>query len=348
MFHLALIACLAAEPLICAERILPTPTPLTRPACEAGAPARTASWIATHPLLVGGDWRCLPTADLPTLQVSEIAPGVFVHAARAEPISPQNGGGIANLGFIVGDTVAVIDAGGSRAQGEALYAAIRRVTDHPIAYLILTHMHPDHSFGAEVFAEAGAIVIGHEHLASGLERRAGTWSESIPRQIGALAMLGTRVRLPDRAVASPQDIDLGGATLRLVPVATAHTDNDLTIYHLQSDTLFSGDLIFADLLPSIDGSIIGWLAWLNAAPDPRPERVVPGHGPVTMDWDTATGPIRGYLTALSDQTRKAIASGETMGDAAAHVGKDLRGTWRGFDEFNARNAIAAYKELEWE
>ncbi|MES2542853.1 MAG: hypothetical protein V4583_20095, partial [Pseudomonadota bacterium] len=30
------------------------------------------------------------------------------------------------------------------------------------------------------------------------------------------------------------------------------------------------------------------------------------------------------------------------------VGTDQRGDWQGFDEINARNAIAAFKELEWE
>lgn len=348
MFHLALMVCLAADSSVCAERILPAPAPLTKAECEAGATARTAIWITNHPMLVPGNWQCLPTESLPALAFSEIAPGVYVHQARAEPISPENRGDIANLSFIVGDTVAVIDVGGSRALGEELFAAIRQVTDRPIAYVIITHMHPDHSFGTDVFAEAGATVIGHENLTSGLQRRAETWAESIPRQIGVRALLGTQVHLPDRVVTNPEEIELGGATLRLVPVATAHTDNDLTVYHLQSGILFSGDLIFADLLPSLDGSIIGWLAWLDAPPDPLPRQIVAGHGPVPMDWDRATGPIRGYLSALADETRTAIAAGEAMSVASGHIGTKLRGTWRGFDDFNARNAIAAYKELEWE
>lgn len=348
MFHLVVMACLAADPTLCAARVLPAPAPLDEAACRAGGPARVTAWGEAHDDLVLGGWECRPTAALPALAVTEIAPGVHVHAARADVLTLANRGDIANLGFIVGDSVAVIDPGGSRAIAEELYAAIRGVTDRPISHVIITHMHPDHSFGAEVFAEAGATILAHRNLPSGLERRMQTWAESIPRQVGALSMLGTRVRLPDRTRAAPEEISLGGATLILVPVATAHTDNDLTVFHVESGTLFTGDLIFAELLPSLDGSLLGWLDWLSAPPVPLPRLIVAGHGPVPMRWDEASGPVRAYLTALAEETRAAIRAGEPMSLAATHIGQDLRGTWRGFDEFNPRNAIAAFKELEWE
>ena len=348
MFHLVVTACLAADPTVCADRLLPAPGPLAETACAEGADGRIAVWADRHPDLVTGNWRCLATGSLPHLDLTEIAPGVLAHAGQAQPLSPANQGDIANLGVVIGDTVAVIDPGGSRAIGEGLYAAIRRITDKPVSHVILTHMHPDHIYGAEVFAEAGAEIVAHRNLRSGVERRAGVWAESIPRQAGALAMLGTRAVLPDRTLAAPEDIDLGSATLRLQPVATAHTDNDLTILHLESGVLFTGDLVFAELTPSLDGSLTGWLDWLDHPPRPMPSVIVPGHGPVRMPWDQGTAPLRAYLSALADQTRAAIRAGEAMSEVAAHVGVDHRDGWRGFDEINARNAIAAFKELEWE
>lgn len=348
MFHLVVTACLAADPTLCAPRVLPTPEPLTEAACNAGAAARTSAWITLHPDLRPGDWTCRPTEALPSLSLTEIAPGVLVHLGDPQPVSPANGGDIANLGVVIGDSVAVIDPGGSRAIGEGLYAAIRRITDKPIRQVILTHMHPDHIYGAEVFAEAGAEIIAHHNLPSGVERRQEVWGESIPRQAGALAMLGTQAVLPNRTISAPEDVALGGATLRLQPVATAHTDNDLTVFHPESGTLFAGDLVFAGLTPSLDGSLTGWLDWLGHPPDPPPQRIVPGHGPVAAGWDESTGPVRAYLAALADQTRAAIRAGEAMSEAATHVGTNQRGDWQGFDGINARNAIAAFKELEWE
>src|ERR1700744_5269521 len=57
-----------------------------------------------------------------------------------------------NAGFVVTDSgVAVIEALGSPYQGKRLLAAVRTVTKRPVRYLILTHHHPDHVFGAIVF-----------------------------------------------------------------------------------------------------------------------------------------------------------------------------------------------------
>src|SRR5262245_60101392 len=81
--------------------------------------------------------------------IHEIAPGNYVHYGLHEERSPANLGDQANVGFIVGERcVAAIDAGGSLPVGKALRAAIRSVTDLPVCYVILTHVHPDHLLGA--------------------------------------------------------------------------------------------------------------------------------------------------------------------------------------------------------
>ena len=106
------------------------------------------------------------TQSVPTaLEVTEIAPGVYLRPGVQEVADAHNLGHIANLGFIVGDErVAVIDSGGSWAEGEALLAAVRAATNLPVAYLILTHMHPDHVLGSGVFADAGVEVVGRRRL----------------------------------------------------------------------------------------------------------------------------------------------------------------------------------------
>ncbi|MCV2447137.1 quinoprotein relay system zinc metallohydrolase 2 [Paracoccus sp. DMF] len=353
MFHLILSACLAAQPGVCEGRLLPAGDAPAREACEAGAAAIARDWLARHPDLTPGEGgtRCVETAELPALSMQEIAAGVHLHQGAMDQLSPQNRGRIANSGFIVGDTVAVIDSGGSRAEGEALYAAIRQVTDLPVSHLILTHMHPDHILGAEVFAEAGATVVADARLPQAVALRAEAWVISVPRQIGAGNFAGTRIAAVDHPVTAPETISLGGRDLRLVPVPPAHTDSDLTVLDQDSGTLFAGDLVFLGLTPSLDGSLAGWLGWLDTPPDPAPARIVPGHGPVTELWEDATAPERQYLTALRDAARQAIGRGLALSAAIPAIVQAMRPFsegWADFQAVTARNAATAFAELEWE
>ncbi|RDW12402.1 quinoprotein relay system zinc metallohydrolase 2 [Paracoccus thiocyanatus] len=352
MFHLVLAACLAAQPATCQSRLLPAGDAPTRQDCELRAGPVASDWLARHPDLTGsGPVRCVETGELPALTAQEVAPGIHVHQGAMAQVSTQNGGRIANLSFVIGDTVAVIDAGGSRAEGEALYAAIRQVTDKPVSHLILTHMHPDHILGAEVFSEAGASIVADARLPEAVARRAQSWMMSTPRQIGAAAFAGTRIAAVDQRVEAPQMLSLGDRELQLTPVPSAHTGSDMTVLDQETGTLFTGDLVFLGLTPSLDGSLAGWLDWIATPPDPMPALIVPGHGPVMEDWDEAVAPERQYLTALRDASRKAIGAGLPLSRAIPAIVVAMQPAAEGWADFRAttaRNAAAAYAELEWE
>ncbi|SMG36329.1 quinoprotein relay system zinc metallohydrolase 2 [Paracoccus sp. J56] len=352
MFHLVLAACLAAHPDACKSRLLPAGDAQTREDCEARADPIARDWLARHrDLVANGGTHCVEASELPALTVQEVAPGVHVHQGVMAQISPQNRGRIANLSFIVGDTVAVIDAGGSRAEGEALYAAIRQITDKPVSHLILTHMHPDHILGAEVFSEAGATIIADARLPEAVARRAESWMASTGRQIGAAAFAGTKIAPVDQKVEAPQTLSLGARQLHLAPVPAAHTGSDMTVLDEETATLFTGDLVFLGLTPSLDGTLAGWLNWIGQKPDPEPALIVPGHGPVSESWDEAVTPERHYLTTLRDETRKAIADGLPLSQAIPAIVAGMKPVsegWADFQATTARNAAAAYAELEWE
>ncbi len=215
----------------------------------------------------------------------EVAPGVFVHRGQHAVFNPANQGDISNPGFVVGEeAVAVIDTGGSPIVGRALKAAVTAVTDKPIRYVINTHMHPDHVFGNVAFAGEGVTFAGHLKLERGMLARADRYLAINKELLGAAAFEGTKILTPSLKVEGSKTLDLGGRMLELTAQPTAHTDNDLTVTDSATGTVFMGDLLFVEHIPTIDGSIKGWMALLDRFGQKPPGRVVPGHGPAALTW----------------------------------------------------------------
>ena len=293
-------------------------------------------------------WPACARSETSRLGVIEIAAGVFVHNGVHEEAAPTNDDAIANIGFIVGDdAVAVIDPGGSAREGRELRAAIRALTDRPIRYVILTHVHPDHIFGAAAFGDDHPDFVAHVKLPGALAQRGDHYLQRLREALGNEAE-GSEVVMPTVLVPTRLDLDLGGRPLAVRAHGPAHTDNDLTIFDEKTRTFWLADLLFVDRIPVIDGSLLGWLKQLDELATISAKQAVPGHGPVSVPWPAAAEPERRYLAAVADDTRAAIRSGVGIADAYKHVANSERGHWLLFDEYHPRNVTASYKELEWE
>ncbi len=314
---------------------------LRRRAFLAGIGAAT---LPALPLLRG----MAGATEVATIGLSEVAPGVFVHGGQISLATAGNHGDICNQGVVVGNTaVAVVDSSGSRVAGDVLKAAVARITDTPIRYVINTHMHPDHVLGNAAFEADGVAFVGHHKLARALAARAESYLRRAKETLGD-GFQGTRIVLPTQSIAETTTIDLGGRTLTLTPRPTAHTDNDLTVLDSATGTLFAGDLLFSEHIPTIDGSILGWLKLIDVLKAEPAQRVVPGHGPASMTWPDALADEQRYFETLATEVRAMIKDNKTMSEAVATVGQSEKDKWQLFADYHARNITAAFAELEWE
>jgi len=294
---------------------------------------------------------CAPLAAAP-LQVVQVAPGVYVHVGQHKDFEDGYDGDIANIGFVVGtEAVAVIDTGGSWAVGMALKEALRGITRLPVRYVINTHGHPDHVFGNAAFLGSGADLapqfIGHAQLPRALAARRDTYLRKLAEQLGAGAEHSALIA-PDRTVREHLTLDLGKRQLELTAWPSAHTDNDLTVVDSATGTLWSGDLLFIERTPSIDGDVEGWLALTRRLKQLPATMVVPGHGPVTRDKNRALDRQADYLAALLRDVRASVRRGDDMTAAMATAAAGERTRWRLFDVVNRRNVNVLFPLLEWE
>jgi quinoprotein relay system zinc metallohydrolase 2 len=297
-------------------------------------------------------WQARAQQDLPTqlpeFSLQEVAPGVWVHFGRPLALDAPGHDDIANIGFVVGkQCVAVVDTGGSTRIGRALRAAIQQHTSLPICYVINTHVHVDHVLGNFAFKPDHPSYVGHAALADAMAQSRryflAQYAGDLDQPPSPEQIIG-----PDRLVQAELDLDLGGRHLHLRAWPKAHTDCDLTVLDDRTGTLWTGDLLFRERLPAVDGDVVGWLAVIDDLAALKPRRAIPGHGPLARDLAAALMPERRYLRALLDGVRDEIKAGKSMPDAIEHVAEAEKPQWLLWDSTHPRNVARVYEQLEWQ
>jgi glyoxylase-like metal-dependent hydrolase (beta-lactamase superfamily II) len=258
--------------------------------------------------------------------------------------------GQSNAGFVVTSKgVVIIDALASPQQGRELLQAIRSVTQQPVKWLVLTHHHPDHHFGAVVFQREGAKIMAHPDRATlasegGEDALMADWV----RVVGLDAMRGFEFAdIPDRPVTGTDTLVLGDFTLVIAHPGAAHSPGDLVIWLPRERVLFAGDLLVEDgVTMVVDGNSGVLLEALDQVDSFRPRVVVPGHGALPRRPADLVARTRQYITSLRAEMRAAVEQGVPMGRALAALPPADQTRPVSYNSRRRRNALRVYLEEE--
>lgn len=285
------------------------------------------------------------------LTPQQLTPRVWFFQGEAGMASAQNKGHTSNAGFVVTDEgVVVFDALGTPVLGEAMVAAIRKVTRQPIRRVVVSHYHADHVYGLQALQQAGAQVWaqrrGEDYFTSGVaaERLAQRRRDLFPWVDEA-----TRVVRPDRWLEGDTDFRLGGLTFRILYTGGAHAPDDVLMLVDEERVLFAGDLLFAGRLPFVgNADSVGWLRALEAIIPLRARIVVPGHGPASRDVERDLVLTRDYLLHLRRTMGRAVADLDTFEEAYAKTDWSRYAMLPAFEAANRINAYGTYLRMEQE
>lgn len=314
-------------------------------------PARAGSLSGT--LLIA---FILPGALPPATTAQSPNPGRFPLRRLAEGVYAVPGDrgrgseGRPNAGFVVTDSgVVVIDALASPQDGAALVATLRTITQQPIKWLVLTHHHPDHHFGAIVFRRLGAKVIAHPDRSSlalegGEEALLADWV----RVVGLDAMRGFEFAdQPDLPVTGSDTVSLGGRTLLIAHPGAGHSPGDLTVWLPRERILFAGDLLVEDgVTMMVDGNSGTLIHALDVIDRLRPAMIVPGHGAIPERPERLVARTRAYVTTLRREMKAAVERGQPMGRALASLPPADVTRPVSLNSRLRRNAVRVYLEEE--
>ena len=256
---------------------------------------------------------------------------------KAHPVAGQvyylegRGG---NIGLFVGeDGVFLIDDQFAPLT-DKIVAAIRKLSDRPIRFLVNTHIHPDHTGGNENFGKLGALIFGHDNVRSQME------------------IAGYDETPPLVTYGEDMSFHINGETVYAFKTPDAHTNGDSYIHFRGSNVIHTGDIYRTTTYPYIDtnngGSFLGTIKALDLLVElsDADTKIIPGHGGISNVAEVKA--YRDMLLVIRDRIITSIRSGKTLEQSQqAGLTKEYDARWQSERRIGSAGALieAAYKDL---
>jgi glyoxylase-like metal-dependent hydrolase (beta-lactamase superfamily II) len=249
------------------------------------------------------------------ISTAQVADGVYMLMGMGGNIGASVG---ADGTFIIDDQFAPLS--------DKITAALARISDQPLRFIINTHWHGDHTGGNENLANTGAIIMAQDNVRLRMSR------ENVMKLFNRTIPPAPAGALPIVTFNDGVTVFLNGHEIRIRHLANAHTDGDSIVYFKDVDVIHTGDIFFNGIYPVIDldsgGSINGIIkaveAILALADDNT--KFIPGHGPLGGKQDLIA--YHDVLVKVRDRVQGLMAQGKSLEQIQAmKPNADLDPTW---------------------
>ncbi|MFJ7209919.1 MBL fold metallo-hydrolase [Streptomyces sp. NPDC098789] len=292
----------------------------------------------------------MPETPAPVVELTDLhepARDIVIIGDRNVPLVP-------NIGVIGGShSVLVVDTGMGPRNAQRTLDFAREYARGRRLYLTTTHFHPEHAFGANVFATEATYLINRAQ-ADDLTQRAPGYLPMFRAMGPAVARELDNVTFtePDIVYDSAYHLDLGGRTVHMRATGRGHTRGDQVITVPDQRILFTGDLVetaqfsIFPWFPPHDVDVFGhgWINVMERLIIDAPAIVVPGHGGLTDA--SALSDVHTYLERLREHTWRrrdaSIPEPTTVEEVEAEMAR-LYPTWTG-REWIAKGVGCFYHE----
>jgi glyoxylase-like metal-dependent hydrolase (beta-lactamase superfamily II) len=303
--------------------------------------------LASAAALSSSAWS--QTMDFNKVEIitQQLGPNAYMLSGSAgiDPSHPDAAGG--RIGVLAGpDGVLMIDSQYVQL-GDKVLAAVRRISDKPIRYLVNTHIHRDHTAGNAYFAKQGAIIFARAELREGMVRLS-----KAPNAAQNPVANPAGFPVVTYGMGEPVKIHMNDEIVHFIPIWSAHTSGDTNIKFEKANVLFIGDFYRNYGYPFIDlnngGSLKGMIEGLDATMKSADANtvLVPGHGTLIKRDDII--PYRDMISAVAEKVQALIGQGKTLDEVLAakvtapYDAKVAGGT----DDSAVRFVTAVYQELK--
>jgi len=238
-----------------------------------------------------------------------------------------------NIGLLVGEDGVLMVDDQYAPLSEKIVAAIRKISDKPIRYLVNTHWHGDHTGGNENFGKMGVQIVAHDNVRTRL-------------MTGQATLLGKmdpqpKIALPVITFDNTVTYYINGETMHVYKVPPAHTDGDVFVRFKNAKVVHTGDVFAGYRYPYVD-TINGGSAQgiLKAVDDLIPTldddtKVIPGHGSLSTKKDVIA--YRNMIATVDARVAALVKQGKNLQEVqAANPTKEFEEVWGKFrkgDEF---------------